>query len=139
MTTNGTNATETTTAKARKAKKAKGPTYPFASKREILGSQASFDVCLEHLGILVGRQTTDEVETLSTKHKNRRGLMSSHAVNGTKLHAKVANGEELLDEDVAKIREIVSHYGKQLAAFYREEMIAGDPELAEVARIFSAA
>lgn len=143
MTTNETTTTtETTTteAPAKPAKKAKKApvNYPFPTKKQVLADQESDEVVLEHLGILVGRQTPDEHTQLVTKYKNRRGLMSSHAVNGTKLFDKVASGEELSLEDLALARRIVSRYGKQLAAHYREEMISRNPELQKIAEIFSA-
>lgn len=143
-TTETIQATETTTpaaetAPAKPAKKAKAKiSYPFPTKREVLAAQASDDVVLEHLGILYQRQTDDEKERKETKWKNRRGFMSSHAVNGTKVAEKVAMGEELSEADWAMARGIVSHYGKQLAAHYREEMIEANPELAKIAEIFSA-
>ena len=129
--------TETATAKPKKAPKPK-INYPFPSKREILESQAHDDVVVEHLGILYRAQTEDERETKDTIYKNRRGFMSSHAVNGTKLAEKVLFGEELTPEDWDMARKIVSRYGRQLAAHYREDMISRNPELAEIAKIFSA-
>ena len=67
-----------------------------------------------------------------------RGLQSSDLRRLTALAKKARSGEELTDEDVAKIRGIVCRYGKQLAAFAREADLAANPELAKVAKMFSA-
>jgi hypothetical protein len=112
--------------------------YPFPTKAQILASQASDGTCLEHFGILMARQTNDEHEEKTTKWKNRRGLMSSHAVRGTELWEKIVACEDLSENDVAEVRSIVSRYGKQLAAHYRDEMFRKNPGMQEVAAIFSA-
>lgn len=112
--------------------------YPFKSKAQILAAQEDFKVCLVHLEQLYQAQTADEQEQDVTKHKNRRGFMSSHAVTGTTLAKKARGGEELSDEDVTKIRGIVCRYGKQLAAFAREADLKANPDLAKVAKMFSA-
>lgn len=140
MNDNTTTTTTETATETKKAPKAAKPkiNYPFPTKRAILASQAHDEVVLEHLGILYNRQTEDEKETKDTKYKNRRGFMSSHAVNGTRLAEKVLSGEDLTDEEWGLARAIVSRYGKQLAAHYRAEMIDRNPELAKIAEIFSA-
>lgn len=112
--------------------------YPFQSKAQILAAQTDFAVCVSHLLSLYAAQTADEQAEENTKFKNRRGFMSSHAVTGSKLAVKIKSGEELSDEDVSKVRSIVCRYGKQLAAFSREEAMAANPELRAIADIFSA-
>lgn len=133
MTTNN----ETTTTVSKKAPRVKY-NYPFQSKAEILASQADFATCCEHLVQLYRAQTDEEQAKSDTIVKNRRGFMSSHAVNGSKLALKVIAGEELSGEEQDKVRGIVCRYGTQLAKFAREKKIAENPELKEIASIFSA-
>jgi len=130
-----TNSTKTTGVKAPRVKY----NYPFETKAQILAAQEDFEVCKRHLVTLYQAQTADEQDEQNTKFKNRRGFMSSHAVNGSKLALKVIGGEEITDEDVVAIRGIVCRYGRQLAAFSREAAIAANPELKAIADIFSAA
>lgn len=111
--------------------------YPFMSKRQISERVAAdSDFALMCLVILHDRQTSFEQATRSTKDRNHRGFMSSHAVNGTKLAEKVLAGTALESEELAKAQSIVSHYTKQLAAHLREEAKATNPELAEIARTY---
>lgn len=128
-----TQATET------KATKAKGNKYPFRTKRDILAQiEADDDFVLEVMGVLYQRQTSDERDTKTTKYRNARGFMSSHAVNGTRLVEKILHDGEAWDEaDMAKARSIACRYGKQLAAHFRAEVLESSPELAaEVACFF---
>jgi len=113
--------------------------YPFVTKAQVaerLKTDTSF--CLEALQVLVRRQTDDERETSSTKWKNRRGLMSSHAVRGTAIAAKLASGEELSPEETDRACEIASHYVKQLTAHYRaeQEVALDETERAKVKATF---
>lgn len=113
--------------------------YPFRSKAQILAQVKEDDsFMLSCLGVLYARQTQHEQDTKSTLNRNARGFMSSHAVRGSELAVKAASGEALDGEQVAKARDIVSHYGKQLAAHFRAEAIEASPELAEIAKVFSA-
>lgn len=137
MTIQASTTSTITAATSKKAPRTKY-NYPFASKAEILASQSDFAVCVVHLMSLYAAQTADEQAEENTKFKNRRGFMSSHAVTGSKLAVKIKGGEELTDEEVAKVRSIVCRYGKQLAAFAREEKMAANPELRAIAEIFSA-
>ena len=123
-------------AEAPKPKKAPGNGYPFRSKRAIL-AQISEDPAfvLQCLAIMDRRQTDDERECKETKYKNRRGWMSSHAVNGTVLAAKARN-EGLTDEEFAKAQGMVARYGKQLASHFRNEALAADPDLADKAAVY---
>lgn len=113
--------------------------YPFMTKAQILAKLASDDefvtLCLQ---VMDGRQEEVERDTRETIFRNRRGWMSSHAVNGSKLAAKVSSGEDLTSEEMEVARGMVSRYGKQLAAHFRQQAIAKDPSLGEVAKIFSA-
>ena len=141
MSDQNTTTTETTTPapKAAKPKKQKVGSYPFRSKRAILDQVAEDDAFMLHcLCILHDRQTAHEQATKSTKSKNRQGFMSSHAVRGCELAEKVKSNEPLSDEEVGLARAITGRYGKQLAAHYRAEVIARNPELAKVAEVFSA-
>ncbi len=128
----------TTRAKAPKAERVKY-NYPFATKAQILESQADFATCLHHLEQLYSAQTADEQAKETTFSKNRRGFMSSHAVTGSKLAVKARSGEELTPEEQQAVRSIVCRYGKQLAAFSREADIRANPELKKIAEVFSAA
>ncbi len=132
-----TNQDTTTTKISKKAPRVKF-TYPFESKAQILAKQEDFAVCKAHLLSLYAAQTSDEQTDETTRFKNRRGFMSSHAVTGSKLAVKVKAGEELTEEDEAKVRGIVARYGKQLASFAREAAMDANPELRKIAEIFSA-
>lgn len=141
-----TNETETVTeaapaseAKPKKAKKARVGAYPFRSKKSILDQIATDDAFAAHcLCIVHDRQTAYEQESKTTKSKNRRGFMSSHAVRGCELAEKLKSGEALTDEETARVREMAGRYGRQLAQHFRAEVIAGNPDLAKVAQVFSA-
>ena len=145
-TTTTTQATETTPATQRSpgsepaapAAKPTGNKYPFRTKRDILAQiDGDDEFVIEAMGILYQRQTEDEKETKETKYKNRRGFMSSHAVNGTRLVEKMLlEGESWDEADLAKARSIACRYGKQLAAHFRQETLTGSPELAAEAACF---
>ena len=111
--------------------------YPFRTKRAIV-AQLETDGDFRHQALLIlhARQTQDEQETKETKHKNARGFMSSHAVNGTNLAIKLIDGEALTDEDEAQLAGIVCRYGKQLAGHFRNEQIAKTPEVADKAAAY---
>ena len=145
MTTDTTTETSPETARspgseptAPKAKpKNGGNGYPFPTKREILAQLATDrDFRVTSLLVLYRRQTEDEQETKETKYKNRRGFMSSHAVNGTRIAQAILAGEELSEEDEAKLDAIVPRYSKQLAAHARQEALAADPSKADTAAVF---
>jgi hypothetical protein len=113
--------------------------YPFMTKRQIaerIDSDPEF--VKECVLVMQARQTQDEQEVRETKHKNRRGWMSSHAVNGGKLADKLACGEDLSEEELGKAQGMVCRYTKQLAAHFRAQAIEANPDLAETARVFSA-
>lgn len=134
-----TQATETETqAPAAKPKKESKPkkSYPFRTKAQILAQLETDDTfVVECLGILYQRQTEQEQETKETIFKNRRGFMSSHAVNGSRLVEKLGT-EGWTEEDWGKARGIVCRYGKQLAEHFRAETIARNPALAEQSACF---
>lgn len=111
--------------------------YPFTSKKQIV-ARIAVDAAyrMEALVILYNLQTQHEQDTETTLNRNRQGFMSSHAVHGCRLAKKYLAGEEMTPEDEAKIAEIVPRYGRQLAAWFRNEKIAAEPELAETAAIF---
>lgn len=112
--------------------------YPFLSKAQIKARIEADDVfLLECLQVMYSRQTEYEQETRETRDRNRRGFMSSHAVNGSVLAVK-AKAEGLTEEETDKARAIVSRYTKQLAAHFRQEALRENPELREAARLFSA-
>ena len=110
--------------------------YPFQTKSQIIAAQADDSTVQAHLLCLHGLQTDHEQETKSTVVRNRRGFTSSHAVNGCKLAEVVLGGGEWDSEQTAQARSIVSHYGKQLAKFYREEAVRDNPELAAASAVF---
>lgn len=112
--------------------------YPFVTKSQLKARIEGDDAfMLQCLAVLYSRQTSHEQDTKSTQDRNRRGFMSSHAVNASTLAVK-AVGEGLTEEETSKARGIVCRYTKQLAAHFRQEAIASDPALAEAARVFSA-
>ena len=111
--------------------------YPFTTRRQIAEKIASdSDFVLMCLVILHDRQTAFEQATRSTKDRNGRGFMSSHAVWGTRLAEKVLAGETLEPEEAARAMEIVSHYSKQIAAHLREEAKRANPDLAAIASCY---
>ena len=113
--------------------------YPFESKKSIAAKlAASEDYRKSAIVLLFNLQTQFEQETKSTLVRNHRGFMSSHAVNGSKIAQKILNGETLSEEEIAKMDSIVCHYTKQLAAEGRRQALAENPELATVAKLFSA-
>lgn len=123
-----------------KPKKPKVGKYPFETKREILAKvQEDDSYVLQSLQLLHQFQTPSEQESKKSASRNRRGFMSSHVLTGTRLAEKSLSSEGLSSEELSQAREIVSHYGRQLAAFSREQRIAENPELAKVAKVFSAA
>jgi len=111
--------------------------YPFTTKREIL-AQLETDATFREQCMLIlhARQTSDEQESMSTKYKNARGFMSSHAVNGTRIAKALMSGEALSDEDVVLMDSMVKRYTKQLAAHFRTEQLKNQPELAEETACF---
>jgi hypothetical protein len=111
--------------------------YPFRTKAQILAQLSTDDTfVIECLGILYNRQTSDEQERHDTKYKNRRGFMSSHAVNGCLLVEKMMRGEGWTPEESDKALAIVSRYGRQLATHFRAEQIKASPDLATQAACF---
>jgi hypothetical protein len=91
---------------------------------------------LQCLAVLYSRQTSHEQDTKTTRDRNRKGFMSSHAVNASTLAVKAA-GEGLTEEETADARALVGHYSKQLASHFRQAAIEADPSLAEAARVFA--
>jgi hypothetical protein len=113
--------------------------YPFLTKKQIAAKIADDDsFVLECLQVMHSRQTEHEVDSKTTKDRNKRGWMSSHAVRGTELALK-AQTEALSEEEVAKAREMVARYTKQLASHFRQARLAAEPELAETAAVFGVA
>ena len=99
--------------------------YPYVTKSQVaerLSQDADFRVAA--LLVLYRRQTEDERDEKDTKYKNKRGFMSSHAVNGSRLAEKVISGEELSGEEQEKVDCIVGRYTKQLTGHYRAEQVA---------------
>jgi len=113
--------------------------YPFLTKAQIIAAQRGDDrVMLNHLAIVYSFQLVDEQSRETTVYRNRSGFMSSHAKNGTALAKKHLAGEALTDDELSLARKIAGSYGKQLAAHFREEAIRANPDLAQIAEIFSA-
>lgn len=135
-TTQATETQATPAAKPVKAPKEK-KSYPFLTKAQIAANIANdFQFACLVITTLYDRQTTFEQETKSTLNKNRRGFMSSHAVNGTKVALKIKAGEALLPEDQAHVDAIAPRYTKQMADHFRAAAIEADPSLAEKAACF---
>jgi len=112
--------------------------YPFLSKAQIKARILSDDqFVLECARVMQSRQTAHEAATETTLLRNRQGWMSSHAVRGGRL-VKKSSEEGLDSEEFSVLREVVSHYGKQLASHFRQAAIAADPALKEIASVFSA-
>jgi outer membrane biosynthesis protein TonB len=123
--------------RAKKEPKPKRP-YPFATKNQIAADiESSTPFALACLQIMQSRQTSAEEETKATISKNARGWMSSQAKRGTELATKARN-EGLTVEETEQARALVSRYTKQLAEHFRAEQIAANPELADIAALFSA-
>ncbi len=123
--------------RVKKEKPAPRP-YPFKSKNAIAAElEASNAFVLSCLQIMQSRQTSAEEESKATISKNARGWMSSQAKKGTELATK-ARTEGLSYEECEQARALVSRYTKQLAAHFRDEQIAADPSLKEIASLFSA-
>ena len=111
--------------------------YPFVTKAQIASRlENEPDFRMECLLVLYRRQTEDEQERKETKYKNKRGFMSSHAVNGTRLAEQVLAGEEITEEDQGKIDGMVVRYTKQLASHFRAIQADENPELVEQAKVF---
>jgi len=111
--------------------------YPFPTQKTIAAQIATDEAFqVECLGILVQRQTEDELETKTTRHSNKRGLRCSESVWMPTLAAKIRNAEEVTQEELDRLAGVLPVYRKQLAAHFREEMIANDPTLAEKAKVF---
>jgi hypothetical protein len=113
--------------------------YPFTTKSSIKSQlDTSPEYRREVMVLLYQLQTYHEKSTNSTLVRNRVGFMSSHAVNGSKIAKKLLAGETLTDEETAKMDAIAPRYSRQLAVHYRTEMMAKNPELARIAKLFSA-
>lgn len=96
--------------------------YPYVTKGQVKARlEASADFRVECLLVLYRRQTEDERDAKDTKYKNKRGFMSSHAVNGTTLAEKLISGEDLTEEETGKVDGMVGRYSKQLASHFRAE------------------
>ena len=114
--------------------------YPFESKSQIVSRvQSDTDYALKCLLVLDSLQTIDEQFDKVTRYKNVRGWQSSHAKWGSLLAAKVRSGETLTPEELGRAVSMTARYGRQLAVHFRMEAIEANPDLAEVARKFSAA
>jgi hypothetical protein len=114
--------------------------YPFLTKGQIKTRLAEdVDFRRQAMVILFQLQTAHEQSTSTTLSKNRQGFMSSHAVWGTKIARKIAVGEDLTEEEVSKMDAIAPRYSRQLAVFFRAQMVAENPALKAAAVLFSAA
>jgi len=108
---------------------------PGLSKKGIAARVVENDsFMLACLMILAGRQTDHERAIKETVSKNRRGFMSSHAVNGTTLADSLERTGALPNDDSFKgkpisslemARSIVVRYSKQLAAHFRANPVDG--------------
>ena len=104
-------------------------TYPFKTRKQIKAElDTDFTARCNAMVTLYQLQTNQEQATDKTLFANRQGLMSSHAVNGSKVAKKLIAGEELDSDDVAQIDRIAPRYSRQLAALARAEALAANPE-----------
>jgi len=111
--------------------------YPFKTKAQIKAElDSSFDARCAAMVTLYKLQTTLEQATDKTLMSNRCGLMSSHAITGSKVAKKLIAGEELDSDDVDQVNRIAPRYSRQLATLARAEALAANPELAEKAALF---
>lgn len=111
--------------------------YPFPTQKQIVAQIANDQAFqIECAAILVQRQTHDELETKSTKYSNRRGLRCSESCWMPALVDKIRNAEEVTNEELDRLADVLPVYRKQLAAHFREEMVANDPALAEKSAVF---
>ncbi|HEY8096890.1 MAG TPA: hypothetical protein VIE65_12485 [Methylobacter sp.] len=111
--------------------------YPFLTKNQIKTRLAEDrDFAVQCFLILDSRQTEDEHEEKETIYKNRRGWMSSHAVNGTRIAEKLRSGESLNDDELGLVHYYPTRYTRQLASFFRAETVKNTPDLAAQAACF---
>lgn len=104
--------------------------YPFVTRRDVIARLSSDPAFVrECIGVLHRRFL--ERETL----KPPAGWMSSHVKTGEDLYLRLM-ARNCRDADVARARELVTRYAKQLARVLRDEQIARDPQLALVATVF---
>jgi hypothetical protein len=111
--------------------------YPFITRKQIKATlDSNFKARCDAMVTLYGLQTGQEQATDKTLFSNRAGLMSSHAVNGSKVAKKLIAGEELDSTDVDLVNRIAPRYSRQLATLARAEALKANPELAEKAAVF---
>src|ERR1700733_3529935 len=111
------------------SKKNKVPvTYPFLTKSQIKARLSTDDAYVRECLAFLAERTASR----QPGQKNS-GFMSSHLKLGNALAAEPS----LVGDQLEAARTLVTSYAKQLAKSSREEAIANDPSLAEVARIFS--
>lgn len=111
--------------------------FPFLSKAQIVAKAAEDrDYRVKLALIMDGRQTEDEREVKTTKYRNRCGWMSSDAHRGSLLAQALVTGAALTDEQESFLSVVPQKYRKQLAAHFRDEALAENPEIAEKAKVF---
>lgn len=132
-----TEATTMTNQNPTETRNAQPKSYPFRSKAEIV-AQTKADPAFraQCLLVLFNLQTAFEQATEETRDRNRQGFMSSHAVHGCRLAKKLLQGEELTEEDQARVETIVPRYGRQLAIHFRTQAISENPALKNAGAVF---
>jgi hypothetical protein len=106
--------------------------YPFATKSQIKALLASSDSAVAMAVIILqDRQTSFEQATRSTKDRNHRGWMSSHAVRGGRLADEIVATGTLSADSLVLARGMVSRYSTQLASHIRAQAVEADPSLLE--------
>lgn len=112
--------------------------YPFPTQSQIahrIATDRGF--AIQCLGVLVSRQTSDELDEKATKYSNKRGLRCSESVWMVELDAKLRNAsEEVTSEEMNRLVTTLPVYRKQLAKHFRTEMLKSDPALAAKAAAF---
>lgn len=111
--------------------------YPFVGQKAVKERLSERPVQAAMMIVLYELQTAYEQASESTKDRNRRGFMSSHSVNGTRLARAIKSGAALTDEDWAKVATIAPHYSKQGAIALRTWAMKANPALAVTAQMFS--
>src|SRR5262245_53914446 len=107
--------------------------YPFMSKRIIAEKiRADRTFALEAFRILLARP-----EQRTAGIQGAAGFMASHS-GAIRQFATTLEERPLNDDEHSKLVEILVHYGRQLAAYFRAMDLQAKPELISIASTFSA-
>lgn len=120
---------------------AQPPAYPFVGKKRVKHLlEEDEELRIVAFITLYHLQTEDEQAARDTKHRNRRGFMSSHAWHGSRIAMELIEAEGRLDaldpEDVDRVNKYAVSYSKQMANALRSYAIKQEPELGVSAGAF---